>query len=81
MILAVLCLGVGWARSGFDQAHPKLNTVVYQLDGDTQSARWITVDDSRSGRGTGAQIDEWTRQFFAARGGADAVQPVGERMV
>ena len=66
VILAVLCLGVGWARSGFDQAHPKLNTVVYQLDGDTQSARWITVDDSRSGRGTSAQIDEWTRQFFGA---------------
>ncbi len=66
VLLAGLCLGVGWARSGFDAAHPKLNTVVYQLDGDTQSARWITVDDSRSGRGTGAQVDEWTRQFLAA---------------
>ena len=65
-VLAVLCLGVGYARSGFDQVHPKLNTVVYQLDGDTQSARWITVDDSRFGRGTGAQLDEWTQQFFAA---------------
>ena len=55
VILAALCLGVGWARSGFDQAHPKLNTMVYQLDGDVQSARWITVDDARSGRGTNAR--------------------------
>ena len=47
VILAVLCLGMGWARSGFDEAHPKLNTVVYQLDGDTQRARWISVDDAQ----------------------------------
>jgi hypothetical protein len=66
--LAVLCLALGWVRSGFDAAHPKLNTVVYQLDADQQTASWITVDDSRSGRGTSAQIDEWTGQFFA--GGA-----------
>lgn len=61
---AALCLALGWARSGFDATHPKLNTIVYWQDADAGSAQWITVDDSRSGRGTGAQIDEWTHQFF-----------------
>ena len=70
-VLALLCLGMGWVRSGFDATHPKLNAAVYWLDADQQSARWITVDDSRSGRGTGAQLDEWTSQFFA--GGATPI--------
>jgi hypothetical protein len=66
IVLSLLCLGLGWARSGFDVMHPKLNTALYWLDADRQAARWVTVDDSRSGRGTGAQLDEWTGQFFAA---------------
>jgi hypothetical protein len=65
---AVLLLAVGWLRSGFDSSHPKLNTAIYWLDADRGTARWLTVDDSRSGRGTGAQLDTWTGQFFT--GGA-----------
>jgi hypothetical protein len=61
---ALLLLAVGILRSGFDPSHPKLNTMVYWLDTDTQVAHWITVDDSRAGRGTSAQLDEWTAQYL-----------------
>jgi hypothetical protein len=69
---AVALLAVGWAQSGFDTAHPRLNTIVYQLDADGGEAQWITVDDARSGRGTTAQLDGWTAQFFPT--GAEATR-------
>ncbi|HEY3288970.1 MAG TPA: M28 family peptidase, partial [Anaerolineae bacterium] len=49
---------------GFDQSHPRPNTVFYIEDADARTASWVTVDDSRAGRGTSAQRDEWTRQFI-----------------
>jgi hypothetical protein len=51
--------------SGFSAEQPKSNTIVYRLNGDTAEAHWLTLNDSRAGRGTRAQIDEWTGQFFA----------------
>jgi hypothetical protein len=50
--------------SGFDAAHPKPNLIAYLLDQDRQEAHWLTLNDSRLGRGTAAQLDEWTGQFF-----------------
>lgn len=49
---------------GFDQNHPRPNTVFYLEDADARTASWITVDDSRMGRGPSGQRDEWTRQFI-----------------
>jgi hypothetical protein len=72
---AVVLLTVGWVRSGSDVSHPKLNSITYWLDADSEEARWITVDDSRSGRGTGAQLDEWTRQFFPDGGASVLFNP------
>ncbi len=60
---------------GFDETHPRTNTVIYQLEADAHVASWITVDDSRMGRGTSGQRDEWTRQFIAANGQTIAYNP------
>lgn len=57
-------LGLAFFVPGYTPAQPKLNTVAYLLDADTGQARWVTVNDSRGGRGTRAQLDEWTGQFF-----------------
>jgi hypothetical protein len=75
LVAAVGVLAVGSAQSGFDSAHPRLNTIVYQLDADAARAQWITVDDSRSGRGTGAQLDAWTEQFFPNGAQATSFNP------
>jgi hypothetical protein len=61
--------------SGFDAAHPKPNTVIYWLDANQNQARWITVDDARSGRDTRAQLDEWTGQFFPDGGQESSINP------
>jgi len=61
---ALLLLAVGVARSGFDAVHPKLNSITYWLDADSGEAHWISVDDSRSGRGSAGQLDVWTAQFL-----------------
>jgi hypothetical protein len=72
---ALLLLAVGILRSGFDKEHPKLNTMVYWLNADTQVAHWITVDDSRAGRGTSAQLDEWTVQYLGTEPQHTAFNP------
>jgi hypothetical protein len=72
---ALLLLAMGVLRSGFDGAHPKLNTMVYWLDADTQVAHWITVNDSRAGRGTNAQLDEWTAQYLGTEPEPTALNP------
>jgi hypothetical protein len=59
-------LGLAFFVPGYSPAQPKLNTVAYLLNADTGQARWVTVNDSRNGRGTQAQLDEWTSQFFPA---------------
>jgi hypothetical protein len=58
--------GLAFFVPGYSPAQPKLNTVAYLLNADTGQARWVTVNDSRNGRGTQAQLDEWTSQFFPA---------------
>jgi hypothetical protein len=60
----VVLLGLAFFVPGYSLARPKLNTVAYLLNADTGQARWVTVNDSRNGRGTRAQLDEWTSQFF-----------------
>ncbi len=64
LAIFVVCVTYASLNSGFDANHPKPNTVVYWLDADSGSASWITVNDSRLGRGTSAQLDPWTSQFF-----------------
>ena len=66
LLLGVALLGWGWVASAPSAEQPATNTVLYWLDADTHAARWITVNDSRAGRGTRAQLDAWTGQFFAA---------------
>lgn len=61
---ALLLLAIGWLRSGFDAGHPKLNSITYWLDADSGAAHWISVNDSRAGRGSAGQLDEWTEQFL-----------------
>jgi hypothetical protein len=75
LLASLALLGTATGLSGFDAAHPKTNTVIYWLDANQNQARWITVDDSRSGRGTSAQLDEWTRQFFPNGGQESSVNP------
>ena len=65
VVCAVLLL-LAFFVPGYSPAQPKLNTVAYLLNADTGQARWVTVNDSRNGRGTRAQLDEWTGQFFPA---------------
>jgi hypothetical protein len=67
--LGILFAGIGLLllatlRSGFSVEQPKANTVIYRLNADTGQAHWLTLNDSRAGRGTRAQLDEWTGQFF-----------------
>ena len=67
LALCLALLVIAGLRSAPSPAHPATNTVVYHLetsvDGDSQ-ASWITVNDSRGGRGTRGQLDAWTAQFF-----------------
>ncbi|MGE5602993.1 MAG: M20/M25/M40 family metallo-hydrolase [Nitrososphaerales archaeon] len=66
----VLCVGllvVAIMRSAPSVDQPAPNAVIYQVqsaEGAADSARWIAVNDSRGGRGTGAVLDAWTSQFF-----------------
>ncbi len=56
-------------------ARPWVNTVVYTLDAGEGAAYWVTFNDSRMGRGTRQQLDEWTRQFFPAGAEATTFDP------
>ena len=77
----VLCVGllvVAGVRSAPSVKQPAPNTVMYQLqsaEGTADSARWITVNDSRGGRGTGAALDRWTGQFFPNGGEPTTFNP------
>jgi hypothetical protein len=64
LVVGIVLLLLAGVRSGFDATHPKPNMVAYLLDADRQAANWLTLNDSRAGRGTVAQLDEWTQQFF-----------------
>lgn len=63
LVLALLLFAVPALRQP-TPARPWVNTVVYTLDADQGVAQWVTFNDSRAGRGTRQQLDEWTRQFF-----------------
>jgi hypothetical protein len=64
LVVGVALLLLATSLSGFSVEQPKANTVIYRLDADTGQAHWLTLNDSRAGRGTRAQLDEWTGQFF-----------------
>lgn len=56
--LAMVSLGLlvaGSINSGFDEQHPKPNSIFYGLNADKNESRWISAD---------AKVDEWTSQFF-----------------
>ena len=55
LVASAAILGVGTARSGFDAAHPRPESVRYELDAMTLAARWVTNDLSLSG---------WSGQFI-----------------
>ncbi len=64
LLIFVAAAAYAGTQAGFDLNHPRPNTVIYQQDVDAHTASWISVDDSRMGRGTAGQRDEWTRQFI-----------------
>lgn len=45
---------------------PWFNSIVYKLDADSGAAHWLAFNDSRMGRGTRHQLDEWTSAFLTA---------------
>jgi hypothetical protein len=53
----VLFLVIGSAAGGFSARHPAANSLVYVMDADSGTARWITFDDAP---------DAWTRGFLGA---------------
>lgn len=55
LMAGIAALGVGAARSGFDAAHPRPESVRYDLDGMTGKARWVTND---------ALLGGWSGQFI-----------------
>jgi hypothetical protein len=54
-VAACLLFGWGMMTSSFDAAHPRPNSIAYELDADTDTARWVSVDP---------EVDGWTTQFF-----------------
>jgi hypothetical protein len=58
--LAVLAVGIiGWANltSGFSEDQPRPTHIAYELNADTGTARWLSLDP---------ELDAWTQQFFPA---------------
>jgi len=55
LLASAAILGVSTARSGFDAAHPRPESVRYELDATTGAARWVTNDPSLGG---------WSGQFI-----------------
>lgn len=47
----------GSLTGGFDKEHPRVNSMVYALNGNTGEAFWVSPDQGR---------DEWTSQFLGA---------------
>lgn len=58
LLASFAALGVGMGRSGFDAAHPRPESVRYDLDATTGAARWVTNDPFLGG---------WSGQFIPAR--------------
>ena len=63
------------ALQAHSSARPWFNALVYALDADSGAAHWVAFDDSRLGRGTGQQLDEWTSQFLTGRVEATTFDP------
>ena len=59
VVIAVGFLGAGLFGSSYDTQQPKLHTLFYGLNADTQSSIWATLDPVR---------DEWTASFFKSNG-------------
>ena len=53
--VAVLMLVGASLTSTFDAEHPRPDTIAYELNADTGTARFVSLD---------ATLDSWTRQFF-----------------
>jgi hypothetical protein len=53
--LGLILLAVGSLTAGFDQRHPKPNSIFYGLNSDTGVGVWASTDENS---------DEWTSQFF-----------------
>lgn len=66
LLALTLALFILPALAGPSENRPLANTIVYTLEGNPGEAHWLTFNDSRAGRGTRHQLDEWTSQFFAA---------------
>ena len=45
------------ATSRYDAKHPRLDTILYELNADTGSAAWASSDNA---------LDPWTKQFFSS---------------
>ena len=56
ILAGIAALGVGTARSGFDAAHPRPESVQYDLDAMSGAARWVTNDTLLGG---------WSGQFIS----------------
>lgn len=52
---AAVLLGIGWSRTGFDEAHPRGDRIAWELDVDRDRAEWVS-DDRR--------VDAYTARFF-----------------
>jgi hypothetical protein len=64
------CMVSGSLMSGFDEQHPRQNSIFYGENADTRQAVWATLD---------AEPDAWTSQFFASgaqRGSINDYVPV-----
>jgi hypothetical protein len=59
VVIGVGFLGAGLFGSSYDSQQPKLHTLFYGLNADTQSSIWATLDPVR---------DEWTANFFKSNG-------------
>ncbi|MGZ4199369.1 MAG: M28 family peptidase, partial [Thermoleophilia bacterium] len=58
LLIAGLAMFVfGGATATFDRAHPRENSVFYQLQAGSGEARWLSLDD---------QADLWSSQFLSA---------------
>lgn len=56
-VAAIICLGCGFALSGYSPEHPQPDSILYSLNADDNTAVWISYDQ---------KPDDWTRQFFGA---------------
>lgn len=64
------CMVSGGIVSGFDEKHPRQNSIFYGENADTRQAVWATLD---------SEPDAWTAQFFASgarRGSINDYVPV-----